>query len=688
MSNPVSDALVFVRALEPTVGFGQQANSGAGGLPLRRLFNFTVNNGLRIGLRAGQIVYVQGVAPPAASSSRACCGANETLQEPTARSLCEDLMPSYKAPVDDVHFLLNDVFQFDNYNNLRGFSDATVDVREAIVSEAAKFAEEVLQPLNRTGDLEGCTRHDDGRVTTPTGFKEAFHRLAEGGWLGLVAPPEFGGQGLPQTLSQVVTEFLISSNMAFSMYSGLTQGAMAALLVHGTDAQKKTFIPRMVEGKWAGTMNLTEPHCGTDLGLLRTKAVKQADGSYKISGTKIFISGGEQDLTENIVHLVLARIEGAPAGVRGISLFVVPKVLVYADGSLGAKNGVSCGSIEHKMGIHGNSTCVMNYDNATGWLVGEENKGLNAMFVMMNEARLAVGVQGLAQSEVAYQNAVAYARDRLQGRALSGPKEPDKPADPIIVHPDVRRTLLTIRAFNEAARAMVVWMSLKADVAHRSGDAKEREAADDMMGLLTPVLKGVVTDVGFANTVSAQQIYGGHGYIAEQGMEQFVRDARIAMIYEGANGIQALDLVGRKLPRDGGRAVTTFFIEVGGFVKDNSADEKMKPYVGPLCTALSQLQQATQWLMKNGAGNPDNAGAGATDYMYLFALVTFGYMWARMIKVVQAKLAAGASDADYLRTKLVTGKFFVERMLPETALHLSRIQAGASTVMELPAEAF
>jgi len=433
-------------------------------------------------------------------------------------------------------------------------------------------------------------------------------------------------------------------------------------------------------------MNLTEPHCGTDLGLLRTKAVKQADASYKISGTKIFISGGDQDLTENIVHLVLARIEGAPAGVRGISLFVVPKVLVNPDGSLGAKNGVSCGSIEHKMGIHGNSTCVMNYDNATGWLVGEENKGLNAMFVMMNEARLGVGVQGLAQSEVAYQNAVAYAKDRLQGRALTGPKAPDKAADPIIVHPDVRRTLMTIRAFNEAARAMMVWMSLKGDVAHRSGDAREREAADDMMGLLTPVLKGVLTDVGFANTVSAQQMYGGHGYIAEQGMEQFVRDARIAMIYEGANGIQALDLVGRKLPRDGGRAVTAYFAEVGAFVKDNASNEAMKPVVGPLATALGHLQQATQWLIKNGAATPDNAGAAATDYMYLFGLVTLGYMWGLMVKAAQTRLATAASD--HLKTKLVTGKFFAERMLPETALHLARIQAGAGTVMELPADAF
>ncbi|HWV62952.1 MAG TPA: acyl-CoA dehydrogenase C-terminal domain-containing protein [Oxalicibacterium sp.] len=596
-------------------------------------------------------------------------------------------MPSYKAPIEDVNFLLNDVFQIDRYNNLAGFSDASADVREAILGEAAKFAEEVLQPLNRVGDLEGCVRHDDGRVTTPKGFKEAFRQFADGGWLGLSAPAEYGGQGLPVTLTQTVAEFQTSANMAFGMYPGLTQGAMAALLVHGTDAQKKTFVPKMAAGEWTGTMNLTEPQCGTDLGLLRTRAVKQADGSYKITGTKIFISAGEHDMADNIIHLVLARIEGAPAGIKGVSLFVVPKRSINADGSLGAPNGVSCGSIEHKMGIHGNSTCVMNYDDATGWLVGAENKGMAAMFVMMNEARLGVAVQGLAMSEVAYQNAVTYARERLQGRALTGPQDPGKPADPIIVHPDVRRTLLTIRAFNEAARAMVVWTSLKSDVAHRSGDEKERQAADDHMGLMTPVLKGVLTDTGFANTVLAQQMFGGHGYIAEHGMEQFVRDARIAMIYEGANGIQALDLVGRKLPRDGGRAVMAFFAEVAAFAKDHGADEAMKPFVAPLSAALGHLQQATMWLMQNAMAKPDNAGAGATDYMKLFGLVVFGYMWAKMAKVAQDKIAAGDTSA-YFKTKQVTGRFFMERMLPETTLHLARIQTGCATTMELPAEAF
>ena len=597
-------------------------------------------------------------------------------------------MTIYKAPVEDVSFLLNDVFQIDRYNNLPGFSDASADVRAAIIDEAAKFSEQVLQPLNHSGDQEGCTRHDDGRVTTPKGFKEAFKQFADGGWIGLSAPVEFGGQGLPVSLSQTVNEFTMSANMAFSMYGGLTQGAMAALLVHGSDEQKKTFVPKMVTGQWAGTMNLTEPHCGTDLGLMRTKAVKQADGTYKITGTKIFISGGEQDLTENIVHLVLARIEGAPAGIKGVSLFVVPKKKLNADGSLTSEpNGVSCGSIEHKMGIHGNSTCVLNFDNAVGTLVGEENKGMQAMFVMMNEARLGVGVQGLSQSEVAYQNAVNYARERLQGRALTGAKAKDKPADPIIVHPDVRRTLMSIRAFNEAARALVVWTSLKSDLAHRSDDVKERQAADDHMGLLTPVIKALLTDQGFANAVAAQQMFGGHGYIVETGVEQFVRDARISMIYEGANGIQALDLVGRKLGRDGGRAITTFFGEVTAFAKENAGNEALKPYIAPLSAALKDLQQATMWLMQNALAKPDNAGAASTDYLHLFGLVTLGYMWARMAKVAQDKLADGGDQA-YLKTKLVTGKFFMERMLPETSLRLSRVQASADTTMELAAEAF
>src|SRR5476649_150724 len=476
--------------------------------------------------------------------------------------------------------------------------------------------------------------------------------------------------------------------MAFSMYGGLTQGATAALMVHGKPEQKNLFVPKMVAGEWTGTMNLTEPYCGTDLGLLRTKAVKQADGSYRITGTKIFISAGEHDLASNIVHLVLARIESAPAGTKGISLFVVPKMLVNDDGSLGARNGVSCGSIEEKMGIHGNSTCVMNYDSATGWLIGEENKGMQGMFTMMNEARLGVAVQGLAQSEVAYQNAAIYAKERLQGRALTGAKYPDKPADPIIVHPDVRRTLMTIRAFNEAARALVLYTALKGDVAHRSEDDKERQSADDYMGLLTPVVKGVLTDQGFANTVMAQQVFGGHGYIAEHGMEQFVRDARIAMIYEGANGIQALDLVGRKLGKDGGRALMAFINEVGGFIKEKSADDGMKPYVTPLGVALGHLQQASMWFMQNALAKPDNAGAGATDYMHMFGLVALGYMWARIAEAANVKLPKANGAAAGMKAKLATARFFMERMLPETASHFARIQSGAASTMELPDEAF
>jgi alkylation response protein AidB-like acyl-CoA dehydrogenase len=595
----------------------------------------------------------------------------------------ETRMPTYKAPVDDALFLLNDVFHLERYGNLPGFADASADTVEAILREAAKFSEEVLTPLNRVGDKEGCTRHADGSVTTPSGFKDAYRQIVEGGWIGISAPEEFGGQGLPATMTVMVNEFLCSANMAFAMYPGLTQGAIAAILTHASQDLKEKYLPKMVEGSWTGTMNLTEPHCGTDLGLLRTKAVKQPDGSYKITGTKIFISAGEHDLSENIVHLVLARIEGAPAGTKGISLFIVPKMLVKADGSLGARNGVSCGSLEEKMGIHGNSTCVMNYDAATGWLVGEENRGLNAMFTMMNEARLGVGVQGLALSEVAYQNAAIYAKERLQGRAITGTKYPDKAADPIIVHPDVRRALMTMRAFNEAGRALVIWTALKSDVAHRSDDAKERQAADDHMGLLTPVIKGVLTDGGFANAVMAQQVFGGHGYIAEHGMEQFVRDARIAMIYEGANGIQALDLVGRKLAKDGGRAVMAFFNEVQAYLKERAGSDSLNAYLKPLGASLAHLQAATMWFMNNAMAKPDNAGAGAADYMHLFGLVALGYMHAR---IAEAALAKGDDQA--MKAKLATARFFADRMLPETAAHLARIQSGADSVMALADDAF
>jgi acyl-CoA dehydrogenase len=597
-------------------------------------------------------------------------------------------MPSYKAPVEDTLFLLNDVFGIQRYSNLPGFSDIT-DMLEPIIEEGAKVCEEAFAPLNLSGDKEGCKRHPDGSVTTPKGFKQAYDAYRAGGWMGLAIPEAYGGQGLPYTLSAVMNEFASASNMALAMYPGLTMGAMAALLVHGSEEQKQMYLPRMVTGDWTGTMNLTEPHCGTDLGLLKTKAVPNGDGSYAISGTKIFISAGEHDMAENIVHLVIARIEGAPMGTKGISLFVVPKFLINADGSLGARQAVACGSIEHKMGIHGNSTCVMNYDGAAGWLVGPENKGLNAMFVMMNEARLGVAIQGLAQSDVAYQNAVIYAKDRIQGRSLTGVKSPDKAADPIIVHPDVRRNLMTMRAFNEAARAFVLWNAIKSDVAHRSEDAKAKQEADDCLGLMTPILKGVLTDVGFDNAVKAQQMYGGHGYVEEWGMSQFVRDARIAMIYEGANGIQALDLVGRKLGKDGGRAVMAFFNEVGGFIKENEADETLKPLLKPLQVSLGHLQQATMWFMQNAMAKPDNAGAGSHDYMHCFGLVALGYMWAMIAKTAQDKLKAGANGStERMNHKLVTARFYMERMLPETGAHLARITTGADTMMALPAEAF
>ncbi len=595
-------------------------------------------------------------------------------------------MPSYTAPVAEALFLLDDVFGIGRHSALPGFAEASLDVIEAVLREGARFSETVLQPLNRVGDRQGCTRHPDGSVTTPDGFADAYRRYAEGGWAGIAGDPAYGGQGLPQVIGALINEFCTAANMAFTMYPGLTKSAFSALLVHGSEEQKRVYASRLISGEWLGTMNLTEPQCGTDLGLLRTRAEPQGDGSYRITGQKIYISAGEHDLTPNIIHLVLARVAGAPAGTRGLSLFLVPKVLVEPDGSLGARNAVSCGSVEHKMGINGNATCVMNYDGATGWLVGEANRGLNAMFVMMNEARLGVANQGLAQSEVAYQNAAAYARDRLQGRALSGAAAPDRPADPIIVHPEVRRTLMSIRAFNEAGRALLMSVALDAEVAQRTGD--KAAAAHDRLGLLTPVLKGVLTDGGFDNCVRAQQVLGGAGYVAEYGVEQFVRDARIAMVYEGTNGIQALDLVGRKLPKDGGRAFMAYMKEVGEALDAVGGEDALAFLVAPMKAAAGHLQQATLWFMSHAMIRPDNAGAGATDYMHLFGLVAMGHMWVLMARAALARKARGAGDGAAMDTKLTLARFFVERMLPETATRLARITAGADTLMAMPAEAF
>ena len=593
-------------------------------------------------------------------------------------------MPRYTAPTKDMQFILHDLLKVSE-STIPGYDELEADFTSAVLEEAGKLTSEVLAPLNVTGDKEGC-RLENGVVYTPAGFKDAFAKVKEGGWTGLDMPEQYGGQNMPAVLGSAVGELFSGSNMAFTMYQGLTHGAASAILAHGTEAQKDKWLPNMVSCEWTGTMNLTEPHCGTDLGLMRTKAEPQADGSYKITGQKIFISSGEHDMADNIVHLVLAKITNGPQGIKGVSLFIVPKVMVNEDGSLGERNGATVGSIEEKMGIHGNSTCVMNYDNATGYLLGDEHKGMRAMFTMMNEARLGVGMQGLSQAEAAYQNALDYANDRLQGRAVTGIQNPEGPADSLIVHPDIRRSLMEQKSFVEGARAFILWGATMIDATHRADD----KDADGLVSLLTPVIKGFLTDVGYDITVKAQQIYGGHGYIEEWGMSQFTRDARIAMIYEGANGVQALDLVGRKLAQDGGKHVMAFFDMVKTFIKENAGQDKAydKEFIEPLKAASKDLQAAGMYFMQNGMSNPNHALAGSNDFMHMFGHVCLGLMWARMGKVSSDTLAAGTDDATFYETKLATGRFYMARQLPATALHLTRIQSGSDTVMALDAANF
>jgi alkylation response protein AidB-like acyl-CoA dehydrogenase len=594
---------------------------------------------------------------------------------------------TYQPPVRDYAFLLRDVLELERYANLPAFADASIDTVDQILEEAGRFTAEVLAPLNRVGDKEGCQWSPDFTVKTPTGFQAAYRQLVEGGWPALGADPNYGGQGLPAVVNLAFSEMSSGANMAFSMYPGLTHGAYSAILNGGSPAQKELYLPKLASGQWGGTMNLTEPHCGTDLGLLRTKAVPQADGSYRISGQKIWISGGEHDLTENIIHLVLARIEGAPQGTRGISLFIVPKFIPDAQGDPGARNAVKCLGLEEKMGIHGNATCVIGHEEATGWLVGEENRGLSLMFVMMNEARIGVGLQGVAQAEAAYQAAAAFAKERLQGRSLTGPKNPNGPADPIIVHPDVRRMLMDSRALVEGGRAFLLWTALQGDLAHASPDEAVRQKGHDYMALLTPVLKAFLTDRGFRVCSDAMQVHGGAGFTEHFPVSQYLRDVRIALIYEGTNGVQALDLVGRKLAADGGRAVMSFFAELDAFVEANEADPALKPFTAPLAHAKGELQEATMWLMQNGLANPDNAGAASTDYLHLFGLTGLGFMWALMAKAAQARIAAGDTDPIYAE-KLAVGRYYVERVLPETASHLAKLKTGSEAMMALPAEAF
>ena len=591
-------------------------------------------------------------------------------------------MPEYRAPIRDFQFVLHELLNISQYNDLPGFGDITPELVDAMLSEGARLCEEVLFPLNQSGDAEGC-QFENGKVTMPKGFKEAYDAYIQAGWTSMTCDPEYGGQGLPAAINIPMGEMISGSNVSFGLTPGLSFGAYYAIYTHGSEALKRLYLPRLVDGTWAGVMCLTESHCGTDLGLIRTKAEPAEGGAYKITGSKIFISSGEQDLTDNIIHLVLAKLPDAPSGVKGISLFLVPKINVNPDDSLGEPNNVTCGSIEHKMGIHGSSTCVMNYEGATGYLLGEAHKGLRGMFTMMNEARLWVGVQGLGVAEVAYQNARNYAKERLQGRSLTGTKYPDKPADPLIVHPDIRRMLLTMKAFTEGARMLEVTAALKEDMRHKHPDKQTRQDADDYIQIMTPVIKAYFTDMASECCNLAVQIYGGHGYIKEYGVEQYVRDARITQIYEGANGIQALDLVGRKLPKHTGRYLRQFFHPAMELVEEHRDNPKMAEFTKPLYKALDSLQKASMYIGVNALSNPDEAGAASTEYLHMFGLAAFAHVWAQAALIAHTKLEEGTDDPDFYKAKLATARFFMNKMLPKHYGYLASIVSGAKPMMEM-----
>ena len=594
-------------------------------------------------------------------------------------------MATYTAPLRDLRFVYEELFDAEEITALEAYRDATPDLVSAIYEEGAKLCQNELFPLNRSGDEEGC-HFENGNVRTPEGFRSAYTTYVDGGWGGLSCAPEFGGQGMPHSVNIALEEMLCSANLSFSTYPGLTRGVYRALRVFGSEAIKQLYLPRLVSGKWSGTMCLTEPHCGTDLGLLHTRAEPTKQDNYRITGTKIFITAGEHDLTENIVHLVLARLPDAPKGIKGISLFLVPKFVPDEQDEPGVRNSVTCASIEHKMGIKASATCVMNLQEATGWLVGQPHRGMHAMFTMMNDARLGVGMQGLGIAEIAYQAAGAYAKERLQGRSITGTKQPDKPADPLIVHPDIRRILLTMRSFTGGARALTCWVARSLDFRDKAETEEARQTADDFVQVMTPIVKAFLTDYGFEVTNMGLQVHGGHGYIRETGVEQYVRDARITQIYEGANGIQALDLVGRKMPAHTGRYLRSFFHPVQRWIEEQSTNTELQPFVLSISKAFGRLQLATGHIAQAGLRNPDEGGAAASEYLRLFGLVALGYLWARMAQISIEK--QGGDDNAFYAAKIVTARFFMERVLPQTGSLFAAIMSGSSTMMELPDETF